>query len=235
VADVLTLPIRTIVRSTPLTRVIRLNLGDIPFAFHAGQAANIGLHGQSLRRPYSIASAPDDTSRYGRLEFLIKVDAQGLAGLHLDGMTPGSRIDLEGPFGSFTMPPQSDASSFLFVAGGTGISPMRSIWRQLDAAGDRRPIAVLYSARTSDEFAYAAELKRMARRRGISLAMTVTGAVPSQWEGVSGRIGREQLARALPSTDPMCFLCGPQSLVDDVSQHLRQIGLPPARIRTEEW
>src|SRR5262245_33336649 len=100
-------------------RVLRLDLDDSPFVFHAGQAALIGLHGQPQRRPYSIASAPDDATRHRRLEFLLKLDAGGFIGPHLDPLTRGARIDLEGPFGAFTLTDPSDATGFLFVAGGT--------------------------------------------------------------------------------------------------------------------
>ena len=49
--------------------------------------------------------------------------------------------------------------------------------RHLIASGERRPISVLYSARTIDEFAYKPELQRLARRQLIALTLTVTGDV----------------------------------------------------------
>jgi ferredoxin-NADP reductase len=245
VADVLTLPVRAVVAATPRTRILRLDLKGTPFVFRAGQAALIGLHGQPQRRPYSIASSQEDAVRHTRLEFLLKVDDSGYAGPHLPQFDREARIDLEGPFGSFTLPEPNaspehgGAGGYLFVAGGTGISPLRAMMRHLIASGERRPISVVYSARTPDEFAYKPELLRLARRNLIALTLTVTGEmrddVGDAWRGERGRISASRLAQALPVPDPLCFICGPPALVEDVPPLLLQLGVKSARIRTEEW
>jgi NAD(P)H-flavin reductase len=232
--DVLTLPIRSVTATTPSTRLLRLDLGAIPFAFVSGQAALIGAHGQTQRRPYSIASSPDDARRHGRIEFLLKVDSAGLAGFHLPQLERGARVDLEGPIGAFTLP-DATAPAYLFVAGGTGIAPLRAMLRHLIAIGERTPIAVLYSARTALEFAYRGELERLARRGLIRLMLTVTGDIDAEWSGERGRIGLRQLEAILPSRDALAFVCGPPALVDDVPPLLRQQGLRSNQIRIEEW
>jgi NAD(P)H-flavin reductase len=232
--DVLTLPIRSVTAATPSTRLLRLDLGAVPFAFLSGQAALIGAHGQTQRRPYSIASSPDDARRHGRIEFLLKVDGAGLAGFHLPQLERGARVDLEGPFGAFTLP-DATAPAYLFVAGGTGIAPLRAMLRHLIASGVRAPIAVLYSARTAFEFAYRGELERLARRGLIRLMLTVTGDIDPEWSGERGRIGRRQLEAMLPTPDALAFVCGPPALVDDVPPLLRQLGLATTQIRIEEW
>jgi ferredoxin-NADP reductase len=234
VADVLTRPVRSLVESTPTTRVLRLDLGDAPFVFRAGQATLVGAHGQALRRPYSIASSPEDARRHHRIEFLLKVDTSGDAGFHLTGLHKGMRIDLEGPTGAFTLPESTEAPAFLFVAGGTGIAPLRSMVRHLIATRDPRPIAVLYSARRPDEFAYGPELRRLARRGLLKLLLTVTGDA-NEWTGERGRIGIAHLAAALPSRDALAFICGPPSLVEDVPPLLLKLGASASRIRIEEW
>lgn len=235
-ADVLTLPVRTIVAATPRTRVLRLDLQGAPFAFRPGQAALIGLHGQPRRRPYSIASSPDDAVRHGRLEFLLKVDTTGYAGPHLPDVYRGAKVDLEGPVGSFTLPaaPHPPAGYF-FVAGGTGISPLRSMLRQLLADRECPPISVLYSAKAPEEFSYGAELRRMARHGMLRVTCTVTGDAGPAWAGGRGRIDAIQLRQALPSLDALCFICGPPALVEAVPPLLWHIGVPAGHVRTEEW
>jgi ferredoxin-NADP reductase len=232
--DVLTLPIRSVTATTPTTRLLRLDLGALPFAFASGQAALIGAHGQTQRRPYSIASSPDDARRHQRIEFLLKVDSAGLAGFHLPQLERGARVDLEGPFGAFTLP-EAAAPAYLFVAGGTGVAPLRAMLRHLIASGTRAPIAVLYSARTSLEFAYRGELERLARRGLIRLMLTVTGDTDAAWPGARGRIGLRHLQATLPTPDALAFVCGPPALVDDVPPLLRQLGLGSGQIRIEEW
>jgi ferredoxin-NADP reductase len=236
VADVLTRPVRAIVKASPSTRILRLDLGDAPFVFRAGQAVLLGAHGQPHRRPYSIASSPDDAQRYGRIEFLLKVEGTGDPGFHLPNLHVGMQIDVEGPFGAFTLPEHTDAAGFLFVGGGTGIAPLRSMVRHLIARDETRPVSILYSARTPDEFAYGPELRRLARARPdhVTLMFTVTGDA-SAWIGERGRIGLTQLAAALPSRDAFAFICGPPSLVEDVPPLLLKLGASAAHIRIEEW
>jgi ferredoxin-NADP reductase len=235
VPDVLTLPVRSVVTATPLTRLIRLDLGKRPFVFQAGQAALIGTHGQTERRPYSIASSPEDAARHHRLEFLVKVDAQGAIGPHLASLERGTRIDFEGPTGAFTLGPAAPAAAYLFIAGGTGISPLRAMLRHLIATDAASRISVLYSARVPEELAFRDELERLARRELIQLHLTITGETAGSWEGTRGRISLEALEHALPSKDAVCFLCGPPSMVEDVPPLLRQLGLPSSHVRTEEW
>ena len=232
--DVLTLPVRSVVQTTPLTRLIRLDLGALPFVFQAGQAALIGTHGQTERRPYSIASSPEDAVRHHRVEFLVKVDSMGTIGPHLAAVAPGSRIDFEGPSGAFTLG-AAPASAYLFVAGGTGISPLRAMLRHLIAADTGATLSVLYSARVPEELAFRDELERLARRDLIQLHLTVTGQLATTWEGIRGRISIEALQRALPSKEAVCYLCGPPAMVEDVPPLLRQLGVPSSHVRTEEW
>jgi ferredoxin-NADP reductase len=233
VPDVLTLPIRSVAATTPLTRLIRLDLGPRPFVFQAGQAALIGAHGQTERRPYSIASSPEDAARHHRLEFLVKVDPLGTIGPHLASVAAGSRIDLEGPSGAFTLGP-APAPGYLFVAGGTGISPLRAMLRHLIATDAAAALSVLYSARVPEEFAFRDELERLARRGLIRLHLAVTGQATG-WDGMRGRIAVEALERALPSSDAVCYLCGPPAMVEDVPPLLRRLGVPSSHVRTEEW
>ena len=233
-SDVLTLPVHSVVTTTPLTRLIRLDLGTRPFVFQAGQAALIGTHGQTERRPYSIASTPEDAVRHHRLEFLVKVDPMGTIGSHLASLERGSRIDFEGPTGAFTLGP-TPAPAYLFIAGGTGISPLRAMLRHLIATEAGVPLSVVYSARVPEELAFRDELERLARRGLIQLHLTVTGQDNPAWAGVRGRITIEALERALPSKETVCYLCGPPAMVEDVPPLLRQLGLPTSHVRTEEW
>jgi ferredoxin-NADP reductase len=234
VPDVLTLPVRSVATTTPLTRLLRLDLGGRPFVFQAGQAALIGTHGQTERRPYSIASSPEDAVRHRRIEFLVKVDALGSAGPHLASLARGTRLDFEGPSGAFTLGTQP-AASYLFVGGGTGISPLRSMLRHLIASGSQAAISVLYSARAAEELAFRTEFERLARRGLIALHLAVTGQASTAWDGIRGRIALEALERALPSRDSVCYLCGPPAMVEDVPPLLRQLGVPSSQVRTEEW
>ena len=222
-------------RATPRSNILQLELDGARFPFHAGQAALVGRAGQPLRRPYSIASSPEDAAEAGILEFLVQIDAHGRLGEHLGRVRRGSRVIVEGPIGDFVMPDQVAERHVLFVAGGSGIAPLRSMLRNLLA--DRRPhrIAFTYSARSRRELAYASELKALADSGRIHLLLTTTRETGEGWRGHRGRIGRDALAALLAGHDPQCFLCGPPAFVRDLPALLVGLGVTARHIHTERW
>ena len=222
------------VPATPRSVLVRLTL-DGPFWFLAGQAVLIGAHAQPLRRPYSIAVGPAEAARDHALEFLIGLGPDGAPGPHLPDLSPGTRVDLEGPFGSFVFPETPDESNFLFVAGGTGIAPLRAMWHQALGGDPAWRIGVVYSARTPDEFAFDDELTALSSSGRLTYVRTVTRHAGGPWDGGSGRIDRTLLEAAVVSRETLCFVCGPEALVDDVPRMLREMGIATERIRVEEW
>ena len=58
----LTLPIREVLAATPRAQIVRLDLDRQSFAYLAGQAVLVAPHGQSPRRPYSIACSPEEAA-----------------------------------------------------------------------------------------------------------------------------------------------------------------------------
>jgi NAD(P)H-flavin reductase len=220
-------------RATPTSRVLRLALGRQPFAYRAGQAAWLRVDTERERTPYSIASSPEETSRQGWLEFLVKTDQSNRFGAHVDELPRGSTVLVHGPIGSFVFPDMPAERRFLFIAGGTGIAPLRSMLRHaIDASVPGRK-TLLYSARTPDEFAYLPELRALEREGAIDLTLTLTG-IADRWRHSRGRAGTELLA-PLVDADTLCFLCGPPSMIREVPEILRALGVPQKRIRTEEY
>jgi NAD(P)H-flavin reductase len=232
---ILTLPICEVLPATPRSRVIRLDLDGQPFEYVAGQAVLVGTHGTSGGRPYSLASAPEDTRRDHRLELLVGVDAEGRAGSHLS-LNAGALVDVDGPFGTFTFPPQPSERRHLFIAGGSGIAPLRAMLRHVLAVfqGDV-DLGLFYSARTPDEFAYEEEFRALARDGRIELRQTVTRAGDIDWNGVRGRIDRATLSELLHDAATLCFVCGPPTLVEEMPRILEELGVARPRIRIEEW
>jgi ferredoxin-NADP reductase len=222
-------------QETPRARVIHLDLGGRPFPFDAGQYVLLGQDGLHERRPYSLASAPIQVAGRGRLEFLIQVGPDGTPGPHLPRLQKGAWVDVEGPEGEFTLPTGRPAADVLLVAGGTGIAPLRAmLWQLLETASQAR-IGLVQSGRAPDELAYAAEFRALAKAGQIQLVETVTREAPESWQGVRGRIDRAQLEAAMTGPYPLCFVCGPDSLVQDVPQVLHDLGVPASHVFTEQW
>lgn len=221
--------------SSPGTRIVRVALGGHPLDFRPGQAVLLGATGQELRVPYSIASSPEETAKNGTLEFLIKVDAAGDPGPHLRGLARGLHVEVVGPFGSFVFPAKPAERRFLFIAGGTGIAPLRSMLRHAIMSRVPGDFAVSYSARTPRDFAYGSELRRLARDGKISLELTATREASPGWRGERGRVGHPRLAPLLTDPATLCFICGPPAMLVEVPPMLTALGVTSSRIRMETW
>ncbi len=194
----------------------------------------VGLHDSQLRKPYSIASAPWEFLKTGVLQLLAQVEETGGLDPHLELAASGTLIDLEGPFGIFGLPETLADRPLLFVAGGTGIAPLRAILMERLSRPLAPAIAVVYSARSPEQFAYRAELDAMAQAGRISLTLTVSRSVEG-WDGRLGRIDEGVLTTAIPSADACCLLCGPPQLVSDTERLLLRIGVSSDRILSEKY
>jgi NAD(P)H-flavin reductase len=231
-----TVRIIDITSATPRSLLLSVDLGGHALAFRPGQAVMAAVHGHDERRPYSIACSPERAAESGRLEMLVSLEQGTEPGSHLSHVKVGSLIDVEGPVGQFTFPDAPAQARVLFVAGGTGIAPLRAM---LDHALRRQNaplVSVLYSARRSDEFAFIDELRGYARSGRIELHQTVTRDESTAWEGSRGRIGRAHFQSVLHEPDgTLCFVCGPPLLVTESVATLSALGVPGSLIRTEQW
>ena len=230
-----TVPLLSVTSATPRSRLLTLDVSASPLTFVPGQAVVIGDHSQAARRPYSIACSPEQAALRGTIDLLIGLDATGAPGPHLPSLAPGAAIDIEGPIGTFILPEPLSRGPLLFVGGGTGIAPLRSM---IDHAIRTRPtiqLALLYSARRADEFAFIDELRDHARAGRLELHQTVTRD-DEDWRGNRGRIGRSHFEAVLHEPGrTLCFVCGPAAMVSDAVVTLAQLGVARHAVRTERW
>jgi NAD(P)H-flavin reductase len=230
-----TFTIREAIPATPRAHIIKLDLHGQSFPYLAGQAAYLQPHGADKRRPYSIASAPEETAQHGLIEFLVQTAGNGTSGLTPELLRPGTPVALEGPLGSFTFPPHPRERRFLFIAGGTGIAPLRSmLWHTLLAERDGHA-SLIYSVRAPEEFAYMQEFQRLQDEGRIDFRHTVTRAAAEGWLGRQGRIDVKCLDGLIQPGETLCFVCGPPALIGDIRQQLIELGVREDQIRIENW
>jgi ferredoxin-NADP reductase len=225
---------RDVIRATPRTRIIHLALDARPFSFAAGQAVFVGLHGSSVRKPYSLACSPGQAARAHALELLVQIDDADPANPHLERLIPGTPVDVDGPLGTFGLPADGE-SDVLLVAGGTGIAPLRSmLWDAIE----HRPlqkIALIYSVRSVDEIAYEQELSELAASGRLDLRLTITREGPESWLGPRGRIDAALIQSVVHRAETRCVLCGPAGMIADVTTLLVARGINRDWIVTETF
>jgi len=230
-----TFPIREAVPATPRAHILRLDLQGQLFAYRAGQAAYLQPQGADKRRPYSMASSPEETERHGLVEFLVQTGNDLASGLTPNLIEPGTPVVVDGPLGSFMFPDHPREHRFVFIAGGTGIAPLRSmLWHTLLAERDGH-VGLIYSVRSPDEFAYMEEFQHLEDEGRIDFRHTVTRAASEGWTGRQGRIDATCLEDLIVPGETLCFLCGPPALVGEIPPQLRRMGVREDQIMMEQW
>ncbi len=226
--------VRDIAHATPRAILLRLDAAGGRLVFSAGQAAMVGLADRAGRKPYSIASPPEELRRNGSIEFLIEAEPGGQARPNLEGAGPGSLVAVEGPVGGFVLPRRLPRE-LLFVAGGTGIAPLRSMIASALERPEPPSVTLAYSARTPGEFAFLGEWRRLSRQGRIRLFTTVTREADRTWRGRRGRIQQAWINAFVRRRHPLCFVCGPEAFVAKMIEMLREAGVPASRIRRERY
>ncbi|MEO0812130.1 MAG: hypothetical protein AAFY60_04645, partial [Myxococcota bacterium] len=156
--------------------------------------------------PMAIASGTLDPN----LEFSIRKSG-GTAGVFEKAI--GDRITISGPEGSpFPLPSQPTTVPVLLVAGGTGVTPIRSTLRSLP---DGQPVSAVIGARSCDDLLYLDELSAHG-----SVSLTVDE--PENWTGAHGLVTDH-----LEDVDPQAhaFVCGPNAMMSAVKESLLKRGL----------
>src|SRR5262245_48216685 len=109
-----------IIPETPVVQTLRLQR---PFDFKAGQSVQVLFPQDPKKRFYSISSSPTEKDR---LDLTIKSEQGSVLYQSLFALKKGTLIELIGPLGKFSLP-DDPAGPFYFLAGGTGVSPFRSM------------------------------------------------------------------------------------------------------------
>ncbi|MHC1561917.1 ferredoxin reductase family protein [Actinomycetospora sp. C-140] len=171
--------------------------------------------------PFTIASSARVT---GRLELTVR-DQGDFSGL-LSTLRTGSKVWLDGPHGSFTAESAEGSPGLVLLAGGVGITPMMSMLRTLADRSDPRTHRLVVAERGTEPL-FADELTALARRLDLRVTRT---------EG--RRIDAALLAEVVPAGEIRVldyFVCGSPSVLTGSLAALEQLGVPPARVHTEQF
>ena len=209
------------------------------FDFSAGQYLTITLHDplyndeKGNSRTFSIASPPREA---GRLVIATRMTGSALK-RSLAEAPLGTLVSVFGPAGTFTLSP--DPTPVVFIAGGIGITPFRSML--LDAAARNRPepITLIYSNRTPEGAPYHEELVRLAKMHAaFNYVPTMTEADKSAlpWSGERRLVNADFLhAYVSDMGAPTFYLAGPPGLVVAATKTVLDAGADPAHVLAEEF
>ena len=207
-----------------------------PLAFEAGQFVWLVTGRTPFGRqqhPLSIVSSAEPAPN-APLELAVKALGDWSA-MVVPALRPGMRVWVDGPYGAFT-PERAPGQGFVLIAGGIGISPMRSMLLTMRDREDPRSVVLLYAARNPSRVVFADELAALERVMRLRVVY-VYEEPPGDWRGERGFVTDAMLRRHLPPhhTHHQYFVCGPPAMMDALEGMLRRLGVAGERVHTERF
>ena len=208
------------------------------FEFRAGQHIDVVFapprqgSGNDNFRTFSLASSPQENKSMMIAMRMRKTAFKGA----LQCAALGTKFVVSRPRGSFTL--HKDATRpAVFLAGGIGIAPIRSILQ--DAAQERleHKLYLFYSNRDADDAAFLEELENLrGQNHNFVFIPTVTGHRTLAWPYEKGHIHFEMLKRYLPTLKgPVYYIAGPSGMVTAMTRLLNSSGVSEDDMKTEEF
>lgn len=209
------------------------------FEFQAGQYVDVTLinppeiDAEGSIRSFSLASSPAD----GHLRIVTRTRDTAFKRV-LQNLPLHTEVELEGPFGSFTLHKDSSKSA-VFLAGGIGIAPFSSMMLDAEKEGLQRQVYLFYANQRPESAAFLESFQELEKKepkfRFIPTMTGIGGTYPS-WSGETGFIGPEMLSRYLPKLQgPTYYLAGSPRHVEAMRKMLEFSGVEAGDVRSEDF
>lgn len=156
---------------------------------------------------------------------------------NLKNMEVGHEVILDGPYGSFTLQNNTKIPA-VFLSGGIGITPVRSIILQATHDKTAHKIFLFYANKTPNDTAYLDELMQAEKENeNFKLIASMTDTEGSKdWKGETGFFTKEMLQKYLGDLSlPIYYISGPAAMVTSIRKTLNDAGVDDDNIRTEEF
>lgn len=174
------------------------------------------------RAAFSIATAPSEYPE--NFELCVKIEKDFTKkGSQLQ---PGDVVGIQGPFGVFVLPKEVD--HLVIFAGGIGITPFRSMIRELQQTARQVHVTLFYSNRYIEDTVYFEEFEALAKEWPLfKFVATLTGDdTPSIWKGETGRVSAAMIRKYVPDLHrSMYYMCGPDTFMTGMKTALEAEGV----------
>ncbi len=206
-------------------------------AFQPGQymeftLAHDRVDSRGNRRYFTLASSPTENDVHLGIRFYEQGSSFKKTMYRIKG---GSQIAAAQIAGDFTMP-SNPRQKLVFIAGGIGITPFRSMLKYLLDTQQRRDIVLFYVNKRADEIVYKDVLAAAQAQLGVRMFFTLTdtSAVARNWQGWVGRINEQMILSAIPDYDErVYYLSGPPEMVNASEDVLRHMGVRGEQIKKD--
>lgn len=212
------------------------------FRYQPGQFLTLDLNigGESINRCYTIASAP---TRPHTISITVKRVLGGPVSNFLhDNIRVGSVLHAVGPMGDFSCFAQgtpSPSPKYLFLSGGSGITPLMSMARSFHDLAEPRDLVFVHAARSPVDIVFRSELELMARNQPGSFRFAPICEADSPrepWHGLRGRLNLGLLNHIAPDyKEREIFVCGPSPFMAAVRDMLKTAGFDMSQHHEESF
>ncbi len=176
-------------------------------------------------RAYSMASDPNET---GEIEINVKQIPGGLGSTYIHSLNEGDNIEFSGPYGDFYL--QKSHSKIICVAGGVGLAPLKSIVQFWKSNEKHRDIELYYGARTINDLYDHDYFSKLAEENENFRYFPALSDPGDNWKGEIGFI-HDILKKNMTDGDSSeAYLCGPQVMLDAVTEVLNSKNVPDNKI-----
>lgn len=204
-----------------------------PVRYTAGQFVELTLNHENpdergIKRKFTLSSSPTEPL----LSITTKFTEQGGSSFKtaLRALTPGTEVSISDPMGDFVLP-KLIQTPLIFIAGGIGITPFRSIFSWLADTAEPRPIHFFYAVRNEEEIVFQPILDRA----GVQTTIVVSQPTAA-WGGVSGQLTAELiLGLEKPTDDTLFYIAGPGQMVESLSKDLQSSGIQQSQLVSDSF
>jgi ring-1,2-phenylacetyl-CoA epoxidase subunit PaaE len=227
--------IKDIIQETPDVRSFVLS-PDKPFKYKPGQFLTLvkGEGEQEVRRSFSFSSHPSDPYPVVTLKRIANGE---ISRWLFDHVKTGDRLKAIEATGLFTYPADTSAfDAIVFLAAGTGITPVLSLLREALSRNDNIKLYLIYSNRSRQQTVFLEQLEQLAKLhpRRLSVSFYFSDSMDLQRARLSRLALEDFLKKNI--TDPakaLFYLCGPHFYMQNISITLLTDGVPDDNIRRE--
>ena len=197
------------------------------FGHMPGQCAMLGVPGVG-EAVFSISSSPTNE---GFKEFSIK--RVGVLTIHLHNMEEGAKLTVRGPYGKpFPVDEGLLGKDLLFIAGGIGLAPLRSVIRYtFDNRDKYGSIDIVYGARSKADLVFLQELKSVWPKKPNARVYTTIDRPEEGWDGHVGFVP-SYLEELAPDTRKTAIICGPPVMIKYALEALVKLGFKKEQVYT---
>jgi ferredoxin-NADP reductase len=183
------------------------------------------------RRYFSISSSPTENEITMTVKFYDKASSYKTELLNLENSKQIVAAQVAGDF----VLPKDLKTPMVFIAGGVGIAPFRSMIQYIFDKNLQVNIVLIFTNRTKEDILFADVFKR-AEQNGVKTIYNLTDAqsIPSDWVGPTGYITAEKIKQLIPDyQNRFYYLSGPQLMVQNFEGELLKAGIAKQQIKTD--